>query len=188
MRTASAGTDAQLMAAGPEAFEELFERHYARIHGWLRRRLDASLAEDLAAETFLRAWAARERYDPRCSDAAPWLFGIAANLARRHHRQEARGLRALARSGADPLDRGAAGVESGPADERVDAQARRRALALALASLRPAEREVLLLHAWAQLSYDEIALATGVAGGTVRSRLHRARQHVRAELELKEAS
>jgi len=188
MRTATAGTDAQLMAAGPEAFEELFERHHARIHGWLRRRLDASLAEDLAAETFVRAWTMRERYDPRCGDAAPWLFGIAANLARRHHRQEARGLRALARTGIDPLDRGATGVESGPADDRVDAAARRRALAGALASLRPAEREVLLLHAWAELSYEEIALATGVPIGTVRSRLHRARNNVRAELEPKETS
>ncbi len=70
----------------------------------------------------------------------------------------------------------------------VDAEARRRALAQALASLRAAEREVLLLHAWAELSYDEIALATGVPVGTVRSRLHRARHHVRAALKLKEGS
>jgi RNA polymerase sigma-70 factor (ECF subfamily) len=184
MRTATAGTDAQLMAAGPEAFEELFERHHARIHGWLRRRLTAPLAEDLAAEVFVRAWATRTRYDPSCSDAAPWLFGIATNLARRHHRQEARGLRALARTGVDPLDR--AGAESGPADDRVDAAARTRALAGALASLRPAEREVLLLQAWAELSYEEIALATGVPVGTVRSRLHRARHNMRVDLESKE--
>jgi RNA polymerase sigma-70 factor (ECF subfamily) len=54
--------------------------------------------------------------------------------------------------------------------------------------LRHAEREVLLLHAWADLSYEEIAFATGVPVGTVRSRLHRARHHVRAELELEEGS
>jgi RNA polymerase sigma-70 factor (ECF subfamily) len=186
MRTATAGSDAQLMAGGPEAFEELFERHHARIHGWLRRRLTASLAEDLAAEVFVRAWAARARYDPGWSDAAPWLFGIATNLARRHHRQEARALRALARTGVDPLDR--AGAESGTADDRVDASARRQALASSLASLRPAEREVLLLQAWAGLSYEEIAVATDVPVGTVRSRLHRARGHMRTQLEQKETT
>ncbi len=186
MSITPACTDAQLIAAGPEAFEQLFERHHARIHGWLRRRLTAATAEELAAEVFVRAWAGRDRYDAQYSDAAPWLFGIASNLARRQHRQEGRALRALARTGVDPLDR--AGAETGPADDRVDAAARRQALARALATLRPAEREVLLLHAWAELSYEEIALATGVPIGTVRSRLHRARHNVRTQLERTEAS
>jgi RNA polymerase sigma-70 factor (ECF subfamily) len=181
--TARACTDAQLIAAGPEAFEQLFERHHARIHGWLRRRLTATTAEELAAEVFLRAWAARDRYDGQISDAAPWLFGIASNLARRHHRQEGRALRALARTGVDPLD----DAESASADDRLDATARRQALAGALAALRRAEREVLLLHAWAGLSYEEIAIATGVPVGTVRSRLHRARSNVRAHLQRTEA-
>jgi RNA polymerase sigma-70 factor (ECF subfamily) len=170
-----------LIAGGPEAFEQLFERHHAHIHGWLRRRLTSAMAEDLAAEVFVRAWAGRAGYDVRVADARPWLFGIASNLARRHYRQERRALRALARSGVDPLDRGDAG--SGSVDDRVDAGVQRRALACALAALRDAEREVLLLHAWADLSYEEIAIATGAPIGTVRSRLHRARQHVRTHLE-----
>lgn len=183
--TAPACTDAQLIAAGPEAFEQLFERHHARIHGWLRRRLPAATAEDLAAEVFERAWAGRDRYDAQVGDATPWLFGIASNLARRHHRQEQRGLRALARSGVDPLDR--ADADPGAADDRVDAGAQHQALAGALAALRGPEREVLLLHAWAELSYEQIAIATGVPIGTVRSRLHRARQHVRTHLDRREA-
>jgi RNA polymerase sigma-70 factor (ECF subfamily) len=184
--TAEACSDAQLIAAGPAEFEQLFDRHHARIHGWLRRRLDAGLAEELAAEVFVRAWAGRASYDESYADASPWLFGIASNLARRHHRQERRGLRALARSGIDPLDR----ADAGPAasDARIDASAQRRALGQALGGLRPAEREVLLLHAWAELSYEEIALATGVPIGTVRSRLHRARHHVRAHLDSPETS
>lgn len=186
MSTTDASSDAQLIAAGAAEFEQLFERHHARIHGWLRRRLEAGLAEELAAEVFVRAWAGRARYDAAFADAAPWLFGIACNLARRHHRQEGRALRALARSGVDPLDR--AGAESAASDARVDAGAQRRPLAAALAALRPAEREVLLLHAWAELSYEEIALATGVPLGTVRSRLHRARQHVRDHLDAPETS
>jgi len=184
--TTQAGTDAQLIAAGAAEFEQLFERHHARIHGWLRRRLSAELAEELAAEVFVRAWAGRAGYDAGYPDAAPWLFGIASNLARRHHRQERRALRALARSGVDPLDR--AGSESAGSDARIDAGAQRQALARALAGLRGAEREVLLMHAWAGLSYEEIALATGVPIGTVRSRLHRARHHVRAHLDHPEAS
>lgn len=184
--TAPACTDAQLIAAGPEAFEQLFERHHARIHGWLRRRLTPTTAEDLAAEVFVQAWAGRDRYDVRFADATPWLFGIASNLARRHHRQERRALQALARSGVDPLDRADAGSRS--ADDRVDAGVQRQALAGALAALRRPEREVLLLHAWAELSYEEIAIATGVPVGTVRSRLHRARQHVRTHLDESEAS
>jgi len=184
--TAPACSDAELIAGGPEAFERLFERHHARIHGWLRRRLTSATAEDVAAEVFVRAWASRDAYDVRMADATPWLFGIASNLARRHYRQERRALRALARSGVDPLDRGDA--DSGSADDRVDAGVQRQALAGALAALRGAEREVLLLHAWADLSYEEIAIATGVPIGTVRSRLHRARQHVRTHLEESEAS
>lgn len=183
--TAPLYTDAQLIGAGPEAFEQLFERHHARIHGWLRRRLSSATAEDLAAEVFVRAWEGRDGYDVRIADATPWLFGIASNLARRHYRQEQRALRALARSGVDPLDRADSG--SGSANDRVDAGGQRRALAGALATLRGAEREVLLLHAWAELSYEEIATATGVPIGTVRSRLHRARQHMRTHLERREA-
>jgi RNA polymerase sigma-70 factor (ECF subfamily) len=183
--TAPACTDAQLIAAGPGGFEQLFERHHARIHGWLRRRLSAATAEDLAAEVFVRAWAGRDRYDAQMGDARPWLFGIASNLARRHYRQEGRALRALARSGIDPLGR--ADAESGQAEARIDATAQRQALADALAGLRRVEREVLLLHAWAELTYDEIAVATGVPVGTVRSRLHRARQNVRTHLERRHA-
>ena len=57
-----------------------------------------------------------------------------------------------------------------------------RQLALALAALRAEEREALLLYAWAELSYEEIATVTGVAVGTVRSRLARARARLTAEL------
>jgi len=64
----------------------------------------------------------------------------------------------------------------------VSAQAARRALAAALARLAPAERDVLLLIAWGELSYAEIAEALGIPVGTVRSRLNRARRKVREAL------
>jgi RNA polymerase sigma-70 factor (ECF subfamily) len=64
----------------------------------------------------------------------------------------------------------------------VSAAAAQRDLADALASLAAGDREVLLLIAWAELAYDEVAVALGIPVGTVRSRLHRARRKVRAAL------
>jgi RNA polymerase sigma-70 factor (ECF subfamily) len=67
-------------------------------------------------------------------------------------------------------------------DDQLDATARRHELELALESLTEAEREVLLLVAWEQLSQAEIAFVLGIPPGTVRSRLHRARAVMRGEL------
>ena len=99
-----------------------------------------------------------------------WLFGIAANLLRRRARDEERRLRAFARSGVDPVIEELDGVLA-----RIDAQRSGPRLATALAGLSAGEREVVLLYAWAELSYDEIAVALSLPAGTVRSRLSRAR-------------
>ncbi|HEY4096199.1 MAG TPA: RNA polymerase sigma factor [Baekduia sp.] len=181
-------TDATILAASvadPQAFTALFERHFARIHRWLHRRVGAPLAEDLAAETFTRAFDRRDRFDGAYADARPWLFGIASHLVHDHQRAELRRLRALARvrrwePGGDDLTAGAVA--------RVDAAAAGPAVAAALAGLRAEERDVLLLVAWADLEYEEVARATGVPIGTVRSRLHRARTHLRAALDLPEGT
>jgi RNA polymerase sigma factor (sigma-70 family) len=177
-------SDAELIARArlePAAFGPIFDRHYATIHSYLRRRLDAPIAEELAAETFARALRGVARYDEHRADALPWLFGIAANLARRHRRTEVRRLRAYARTGRDPLQ-----DEHGDAPARLDAAAAGPRLAAALAELRAHDREALLLFAWAELSYEEISLALSIPVGTVRSRLHRARRTLRAHLESEE--
>jgi RNA polymerase sigma-70 factor (ECF subfamily) len=154
-----------------ERFQELFELHFDAVYGYVARRIGPELARDLAAETFARAFAARGRYDAARGEPRAWLFGIAQNLLRRHHRDEERRLRAFAR-----LD--VAGTERETADGRI---------ADALGALELDERDVLLLFAWADLSYEDIAAALEVPLGTVRSRLHRARAHVRAALEHEEA-
>ena len=154
-----------------EAFEELFEREFDSVYGYLARRVGPELGRDLAAETFTRAFAAWKRYDPARGGVRPWLHGIANNLLRRHYRDEERRLRALAR-----LD-----------VRREDTPPEEPRLAGALATLPPEERDALLLFAWADLGYAEIATALEVPVGTVRSRLHRARAHVRAALEREEA-
>ena len=155
-------------------FGEIFDRYFVEIDRYLARRVGWVLADEIAAEVFVIAFRSRGRYDAAVSDARPWLYGIAANLARRHWRTERRRLRAYARTGIDPLCE-----DTGDIDRRVDALAAGPALAAALAALRPGEREALLLFAWGDLSYEEIAVASGVPVGTVRSRLSRARGRVR---------
>lgn len=168
-------SDREAIAASldePRAFVVVFERHFDAIFRYLRRRVGRDLAEELAAETFTAAFASRRRFDARAWDARPWLYGIAVNLLRHHYRSEERELRAYARSAVDPL-----GFEE-PLD-RIDAAASEAQVAEALAELAPVEREVLLLFAWADLSYPEIADVLEIPVGTVRSRLNRARRHVR---------
>jgi RNA polymerase sigma-70 factor, ECF subfamily len=159
----------------PDRFSEIFDRHYGDIHGYASRRLGPSLADDVAAETFLIAFDRRRRYDRSQPSARPWLYGIASNLIARHHRAEMRQYRALARVGAPlPVD--------DDADGRIDAAAQRARLAAALLEIAERDREVLLLVAWAQLSCEEAARALGIPAATARSRLHRARRRTRAAL------
>jgi RNA polymerase sigma factor (sigma-70 family) len=163
----------------PSAFAPVFERHHATIHRYLARRLGADLADELAAEVFAVAFAKRRRYDGSFESARPWLFGIATRLLKRHARRELRELRAYARTGVDSA------IHSH--EERVltevDSAAAGPALAAALVALPRAERDVLLLYAWADLAYPEIAVALSISPGTVKSRLHRARGRVRESLK-----
>ncbi len=172
-------TDAQVIAASlhdPEEFAHVYDRHAAAIHRYLLRRLGAEVAEDLTADTFTAAFRSRSRFDAtQATGALPWLYGIASNLGARHRRREVRGLRALARTGIDPVAH--SWVEE--ADQRILARASNRPLAQALAELSAGDRDVLLLVAWADLTYAEVAQALRLPLGTVRSRLNRARRKVR---------
>ena len=180
-RRGSAADDAAVIESSwlePERFAVLFDRHAPHIHRYLARRAGRQVADDLVAETFLTAFAKRDRYDLSYSDARPWLYGIATNLIGQHRRDEARQYRI--RRGAvtepevpDHADRVAAGVT---------AQATRALLDTALAALPAGDRDVLLLIAWEQLTYQEVSRALAIPAGTVRSRLHRARTKVRQVL------
>ncbi len=146
----------------PDAFHVLFDRHYERVRRYAWARIGPA-GEDVAAEAFAVAFAGRGRYDVTRGDALPWLLGIATNLIRRQHREERRRLRLLAAlAGERPPD---------PAAAAIDPE-----LATALGRLHRRDRDVLVLYAVAELSYAEIAEALGIAEGTVRSRLHRARR------------
>jgi RNA polymerase sigma-70 factor (ECF subfamily) len=155
----------------PEAFALIFERHFDEIHRYLRRRFPEQ-AEELAADVFVAAFDARARYRPYGDSARPWLYGIASHVLSKRRRREVRSLRAHARSaGGHLFDEADVGTV-----HRLDAAQQSAVLAAALATLATADRDVLLMYALAELSYDEIAVALDVPIGTVRSRLARARR------------
>jgi RNA polymerase sigma factor (sigma-70 family) len=164
----------------PARFSLVFDAYFGEVHRFLARRVGADVADDLASTVFVEAFAARATFRMEAESARPWLFGIATNLVRRHHRTETRRLRAYARHGVDPV------VDDGRAQERIDAAGDGPRIARALARLAARDRDALLLHAWADLTYEEIAEAVGAPIGTVRSRLHRARRRLRSELGLEE--
>jgi RNA polymerase sigma factor (sigma-70 family) len=177
--------DAAIMersAHDPETFAILYDRHAAALHRYVARRLGDGAADDLVAETFLAAFRKRSRFDPATRDARPWLYGIASNLIGKHTRSEVRMLRAYARTGTDPVLTPSAVTLDDGVVARVDSSAAARELARALATLSAGDREVLLLIAWADLSYAEAATALAIPVGTVRSRLNRARGKLRAAL------
>jgi len=160
----------------PEAFGELFDRHWDSVYRYCRSRA-GDAGEDLAAETFKLAFDRRASYDVDRADARPWLLGLATNLIRNHLRGCQRGRRALQR-----LDVGTGEDHADAAMGRAEAALLGPALAQALDGIPEADRDALLLMAWHDLSYAEVAEALDVPLGTVRSRISRARLRLRGRL------
>lgn len=180
-------TDGELIAwsvTDPEHFAGLFDRHADAVHRYLGRRV-GPLADDLLSETFLIAFRRRGDYRAVHVEVRPWLLGIATRVVQGHVRTEQRRYRALGRT---PAERPASPEDAEELSDRLAAQAMRGPLAAALAGLKPRDRDVLLLFAWEQLSYEEIAAVLDVPIGTVRSRLNRARRQTRAALQAAPAS
>ena len=170
----AAASDGSLMRAAsagdPDAFRLVFDRHHRSVWRFLATRYGREPADDLAAETFARAFAARGRFDTRRADVRPWLFGIALNVGRAHHRLERTQLELARYRGGTTIE-----LDTSPLDARGS-------IAKALLNLEERDREALLLFALADLTYGEIAEATGVPEGTVRSRLNRARRLIKEAL------
>ena len=85
----------------PQAFGELFDRHWGAVHRYCRSRA-GSEGEGLAAETFRLAFDRRASYDTERADPLPWLLGLATNLIRNHLRHRSRGARAVERLDSQP--------------------------------------------------------------------------------------
>lgn len=164
-------TDAQLLADAerdPAAFGELYRRHVRRVHAWHARRLEWAAA-DLTAETFARAWIARQGFrDEQDGWALPWLLGIAHNVLRESARRERIESRARERLGL-PLDLahedGYAAVE-----ERLSPS-----WALAgVEALPDHEREAVELRIVEELPYAEVARRLAIRPAAARLRVSRA--------------
>jgi RNA polymerase sigma-70 factor (ECF subfamily) len=156
-----------LQQGSDEAFTELFLRYRERVYGFFRRRMnDAAQAEELSQDTFLAVLRAATRYEPRATFRA-YLFGIAFNLLAAHRRKSA-SAPASATTGPDEV------LPSSRTDPETAMCVRQ-----AVEQLEAAEREVLLLREFEELSYEEIAKILHAPVNTVRSRLFRARMALR---------
>jgi RNA polymerase sigma factor (sigma-70 family) len=174
-------SDADIVRASirdPSRFGEIFDRYADDILRYVAARLGGDLAEDVTAETFLAAFRARGGYDLSRENARPWLYGIAIRQIGKHRRAERRYLQALSRIHAEMVT---ADFGDRVAD-RVTAEQLRPRLSAVLSGLTHKDRELLLLVAWTDLTYEEAAQALGTSVSAVRSRLHRIRVRTRQAL------
>lgn len=142
---------------------------------------DADEAEDVAQETFVRAFRSLERFDSG-RPLRPWLLTIAANLARNRRRAIGRYLAAARRLlERTPLPAVTGNPHGG--ENTLDRQWQAEALGQAVQRLNPAGQEIIYLRYFMELSEAETAAVLNVAPGTVKSRSHRALQRLRVIIE-----
>jgi RNA polymerase sigma factor (sigma-70 family) len=164
-----------LQAPVPEAvdaaFADLYRDHCRPVHAYLRRHTGtAAAADDLLQEVFLVAWRRHEQ-KPTASSYRPWLLGVAHKTLLHHWRSTGRQGRLAQR-----LQGQARPVEHDHA-ERVGI---RCWMEQALRRLTPDEQRLLWLSYWAELPVADVARELGCSAAAVKTRLHRARQRLRA--------
>ncbi|MGV3724616.1 MAG: RNA polymerase sigma factor [Actinomycetota bacterium] len=165
----------QVVAGDTSALAPLFDRHKARLFGFLYHLVgDRGLAEDLLGETFLRVYRCRERYRPG-SGFTPWLFTIARNLAIGEMRRRS----ALKRI-RERLLRQAALCPEGWEPERQELQERVRQ---ALQTLPEEQRSALVLKEYLEMDYQEIGQVLRCSEQAARARAYRGRASLRKALQ-----
>jgi RNA polymerase sigma-70 factor, ECF subfamily len=142
--------------------EELYRVHADRVHAYARRRSDDQTADEVVAEVFLIAW---RRLDAIPLDPLPWLLGVARKTLANQRRATSRAAALNARIEATIAT--PAGQTGGD-----------HAVLVALATLDPRDREVLLLIAWEGLRQEEVSTVLGISRPAVATRLHRARKRL----------
>jgi RNA polymerase sigma-70 factor, ECF subfamily len=177
-----AASDRMDMSPTPEydeRFRLLYEAHGADLRAYCRRRLSPDEAEDATSETFAVAW---RRLDsiPTGHDARLWLYGVAKNVVRNMNRTGNRRLRLVSKLGnsGEPMT-------SGPAEVAVTRSEHDEVIAC-LSQLKRGDQELLRLHAWEELSRQDIAEVLGISVPAVDMRLHRAIRRLAAALRSQE--
>lgn len=150
-------------------FERLFRAEYQAVADYIARRAEPDVVDDLVDDVFLVAWRRLEQV-PR--DSRPWLLTVARNVVGTHIRGARRSRALGVRLATHAVDQ-TVPEPSGSWPE----------VAAALASLRPKDREALMLVNWEGLSPTEAAAVLGERPASFRMRLHRARARFRRELE-----
>jgi RNA polymerase sigma-70 factor, ECF subfamily len=181
---------ARLVARDESAFNELVVTYQRRVFALVFRMLGRrDEAEDLAQEVFVQVFKAIDQFRGD-SKLSTWIYRIAVNLCKnrtkylsRRHANDQDDVDAMA----DRLPFSAAkGVSVGGIsrpDELVEGMQLEVVVKRAIAQIEPEFREVLILRDVEDMSYEEIAEVTGLADGTVKSRIHRARAQLRAIVE-----
>lgn len=164
-------------AADPR-WQVWYEAHAEAVYGYVRFHLPSpDAAEDLTADTFLRAFRAADRFDARRGSVRTWLLAIARNALRDHLRR-ARVRRYVPLAGFRDL-----AVEAPSPEERVLWEDQVARLLDAVAQLSPGDRELLGLRYGSDLGADAIGELLGLTPQAVRTRLWRALKRLRAELD-----
>jgi RNA polymerase sigma-70 factor (ECF subfamily) len=169
-------------AGGDEAAGgELFERYFDALYGFFCNKVAAELADDLLQQTFLGCVQSRDRFERRSSMRA-YLFGIARNVLRD-------ALRKRGRDRVDPSFETASLCDFGPTPGSVLALEGERRLLLEALRRIPIDYQIALeLYYWERLSGPELAEILGLRESGVRSRLRRAIDALREQLDALEAS
>lgn len=148
--------------------------HGDAVFAWAQGRFgDRRDAEEVVAETMVRAWRRHHQYDPERGSERSWVFGIARNTAVDHFRRVRRHLQAVPDS--EVPER----AEEPPAEQIAESTLVREALR----DLSDSHREVLVLAHFGGLTVTEIAARLDVPAGTVKSRLYYAMRSLRGALE-----
>jgi RNA polymerase sigma-70 factor (ECF subfamily) len=157
-----------------EAFRHLVDEHSSAVLAYALRRCGSPAdAHDVASETFLVAWRRRDGI-PGGDGQRAWLLAVARRVLSNHYRSSARRGRLLERL---RTTRSTSDAQAPEARDDGDA------ILVALGRLRPADREILRLHCWDELTHEEIGTVLHVRPSTVAVRLSRARQRLRQEYE-----
>ena len=189
--TTSSDGEAELVErakADPEAFGQLYERHYSRILNYLyRRTLDISLAEALTSDTFFKALRGLWRYERRGPFKA-WLYRIATNELRMHWRS-AKTRRTRHLDGPQQWQRVTFTDSAGERPEDVEERMRQFAeVRQGLCRLPERYQTVLALRYFEAPSYAEISQTLGKRLGTVKSLIHRGLKRLAREIRTNRAT
>lgn len=172
------------MSSRRDDFERVAPTLVEPIRRYLARRTDPTTADDVLADTLLVCW---QRAEQLGEDPLPWAYGVARMCLRNAERSARRQRRLRARvATVDPPRSSVPGPGDG--DAGSVGQPRDEEVLAALATLRPADAELLRLWAWEQLTPAEIATALGISPNAAHSRLHRARRRLAERLRKESAA